>query len=74
MEPISAVLVTFGVLILAISWIYLMFIAFEIDFSWGLCTVFVPPISYIYACFAWRKTQAALWMALLGWALIILGW
>jgi hypothetical protein len=74
MDPISAALVTFGVLLLLISWIYLMFISFEADFSWGLCTVFVPPLSYIYACFTWSKTKAALWMAILGWVLIIIGW
>lgn len=74
MEPVSATLVTFGVLLLLVSWIYLMFIAFEVDFSWGLCTVFVPPLGYLYACFTWNKTQSALWMAILGWVLIIVGW
>jgi hypothetical protein len=74
MEPISATLVTFGVVLLLVSWIYLMFIAFEADFGWGLCTVFVPPLGYLYACFTWGKTQSALWLAILGWVLIILGW
>lgn len=74
MEPVSATMITFGVIFLAISWIYLMFIAFEVDFGWGLCALFLPPIAYIYACFNWKNTQAVLWMAILGWVLVVLGW
>lgn len=72
MEPISATLMTFGIILLAISWIYLMFIAFEADFGWGICTVFIPVLSYLYACFAWKKTQGSLWLAIGGWAAILL--
>ena len=74
MEPISATLITFGVILLAVSWIYLMFIAFEVDFNWGLCTLFLPPLAYIYAFFSWKKTQSALCLAILGWVLIVVGW
>ncbi len=71
MEPISAVLVTFGVILLLTSWIYLMIISFKADFSWGLCAVFVPVLAYIYAFFDWKKTQGALATAGIGWAAII---
>lgn len=74
MEPFSATLITFGVVLLAISWFYLMFVSFEEDFNWGLCTVFLPPLSYIFACFNWAKTKDVLGLAILGWVLIIVGW
>ena len=72
MEPISAVLMTFGVILLAFSWIYLIFISFEDDFGWGLCAIFVPVLAYIYACFNWKKAQGVIAAALLGCAVIIL--
>ncbi len=72
MDPISATLMTFGVILLGISWIYLIFVSFEDDFSWGLCAIFLPLLAYIYACFRWNKTQASLWTAAGGWAAILL--
>jgi len=74
MEPISATITTFGVILLLVSWFYLMFLSFEEDFSWGLCTLFLPPLAYLYACFKWSKTQSILLLAVAGWVLIILGW
>ncbi len=74
MEPVSALLMTFGVVLVAISWFYLMFVAFEDDFNWGLCTVFLPPLSYLYACLNWNKVKGVLGLAILGWVLIIVGW
>lgn len=71
MEPISATAMTFGVILLVISWIYLMVISFEDDFNWGLVTVFLPALSYLYALFDLKKTQGSLLTALLGWVLII---
>lgn len=72
MEPISATLMTFGVILLITSWIYLMIVSFEEDFSWGLCSVFIPVLAYLYACFNWRKTQGVLATAALGWVAILL--
>ncbi len=74
MEPVSATLITFGVILLAFSWFYLMFVSFEEDFSWGLCAIFLPPLAYLYACFNWSKTQSILLLAVLGWILILTGW
>ncbi len=71
MDPISATAMTFGVSLLLISWVYLLIISFESDFNWGLVTLFLPAISYIYALFAWKKTQATIWSAALGWVLIL---
>ena len=71
MDPISATAMTFGVLLLLISWVYLLIIAFKTDFNWGLVTVFLPVLSYIYAAFDWKRTQATLVSAALGWTLII---
>lgn len=71
MDPISATAMTFGVCLLLISWIYLMVISFKTDFNWGLVTLFLPVLSYVYAFFDWKKTQATIWSAGLGWALIL---
>ncbi len=70
MEPISAAFMTFGTVLLVISWFYLMIIAFREDFSWGICTVLLPPLSYLYSCFAWNKAKEVLIMAVGGLALI----
>lgn len=71
MDPVSATAMTFGVVLLLVSWVYLMIIAFKTDYTWGLVTIFLPFIAYIYAFFDWRKTQAVIWSAALGWVLII---
>lgn len=71
MDPVSATLMTFGVGLLLVSWVYLICVSFTEDFNWGLCTVFIPVLSYIYACFVWKKTQGALVTAGLGWVAII---
>ncbi len=73
MEPISAVFMTFGSILLVASWIYLIIIAFREDFSWGLFSVLVPPLAYLYSCFAWNKTREVLIMAIAGSVLVILG-
>ncbi len=73
MDPVSAVLVTFGVILLVISWFYLIMISFQDDFGWGLCSIFLPAISYIYACFAWNKGKEVIITAALGTGLILFG-
>lgn len=72
MEPVSATLQTFGIILLVGSWIILLKESFEDDFTWGLATLFVPPLSYFYGIFAWDKAREAIWMAVLGWVLIFL--
>ena len=70
MEPMSAALLTFGLAILLCSWVLLIIISFREDFTWGLSSVFVPPLAYFYALFQWSKAKATIWVALLGWLLI----
>lgn len=72
MEPISATLMTFGVVLLVVSWIYLIFLSFEDDFTWGLCAVFLPFVAYFYAAIHWRRAQGVLGAAALGLAAILL--
>lgn len=73
MDPVSSVLVTFGVILLFVSWIYLIFISFEHDYGWGLCSIFLPFLSYLYACFAWDKGREVIILAVLGSALVLFG-
>ncbi len=70
MDSISATLMTFGIILLLASWIQLLFVSFKDDFSWGLSTLFVPPLAYVYGLCAIEKSAAALFMAVLGWILI----
>ena len=70
MDSLSATMMTFGVLLLLASWVQMMFVSFKDDFSWGLTTLFVPPLSYVYGLFSLEKSGAAIFMAFLGCALI----
>lgn len=73
MDPLSASFVTFGVLCLLISWFYLLIVSFKNDYSWGLTTLFAPPLSYLYSFWALEKAGAAVGFAFLGCILIFLG-
>ncbi len=72
MDPISAAFLMFGLILLLASWIQLIIISFNDDFSWGLTSVFLPPLSYIYGLFAWDKAKSAMVMVFIGWVLILL--
>lgn len=72
MDPISATFMSFGVVLLLVSWVYLMIISFREDFTWGLFTVLFPPLSYLYGCFAWSKAREALLVAGGGILLVII--
>ncbi|WP_045857873.1 hypothetical protein [Teredinibacter purpureus] len=71
MDSISATFMMFGLTLLLASWIYLLFVSFEDDYAWGLTTLFLPPLAYLYGCFSWQKAQGALLMAAAGWILIL---
>lgn len=73
MDPITAVFLTFGVILVVAGWVQLMFTSFDDDFTWGLTTMFLPPLSYIYSFFAWDKAKGAMTLTLIGWGLIIFG-
>lgn len=70
MDPISATLLTFGAILIIASWIQLLFISFKVDYSWGLSSLFVPPLSYLYCCFHIKSTQSVLVLAGLGSAML----
>ena len=70
MEAGSAVLLTLGSATLAISWILLLITSWKEDYTWGLCTVFLPPLSYLYALSRLDKAGEALLVAVIGWVMI----
>ncbi len=71
MDPMTAVLMTFGAILVFAGWVQLLITSFNEDYSWGLTTLFLPPISYIFACFAWDKAKGAMWLTGIGWLLIV---
>lgn len=73
MEPLSAVLLTFAALTLAASWVMLIIAASNKDFTWALCSIFIPPLAYFYALFEWDEAGDAIKMAILGLVLLALG-
>jgi hypothetical protein len=70
MEAGSAVLLTLGSATLAISWILLLITSWKEDYTWGLCTVFLPPLSYLYALSRLDKAGEALLVAVVGWVMV----
>jgi len=70
MEPLAALLVTLGVIALLGSWILLLIRSSNEDFAWGLCTVLLPPLSYIYGLFRWSVAGESILLAVVGWFLI----
>ncbi|MFV8818550.1 hypothetical protein [Haliea sp. E17] len=73
MDAASAALTTFGVAALAVSWILLMIASWKEDYSWGLCTLFLPPLSYLYSLARLDKAGEAILVAIVGWLLIWFG-
>ena len=70
MEAASATLVTFGAVTLLASWVVLLIASWKEDYTWGLCTLFLPPLSYLYGLARLDKAGEALLLALVGWLLI----
>lgn len=73
MDPISAVFVTFGAIIIIIGWVQLLFTSFAEDYNWGLATLFLPPLSYLYSFFALDKAKDAMVATVIGWVLVVFG-
>ena len=73
MEPLSATILTFAALVLLASWVLLIIAASDDDFTWGLCSVFLPPLAYFYALFRWEQGGDAVKLAFLGVILLWLG-
>lgn len=72
MEAISAAMVTFGMAALLASWVLLLIASWSEDYAWGLCTLLLPPLSYVYAIFRPDKAGSAVVVALGGVGLILL--
>ncbi|MEE4659378.1 MAG: hypothetical protein V2J89_02860 [Halieaceae bacterium] len=72
MEATSALMMTLGAAILLGSWVLLMIASWKEDYSWGLCSLLLPPLSYLYALTRLDKAGEAIAMAGLGLVLIVL--
>jgi len=72
MEPTSAVLLTFGLATLLVSWILLLIAAWQDDYAWGLFATLLPPIAYIYGFFRLEKAGQSLLLAGVGWVMVLL--
>jgi hypothetical protein len=72
MEAGSAVLMTFGLAILLVSWILLLIAAWKDDYAWGIFAVLLPPVAYIYGLFRLEKAGQSILVAAVGWLLIYL--
>jgi len=70
MEAASASLLTFGVALLLLSWVVLLIVSWKDDYAWGLCTLLLPPLSYLYALARLDKAGQALLLAVAGWILL----
>ena len=73
MEPATATLVLFALVILTMSWILLIINASDDDFTWGLCAVFLPPLAYFYGLFRWEKSSGSIKLAVIGLVLLWFG-
>jgi len=71
MDPSTATLITYGAAALFMSWVVLLITAWKEDYSWGLCTLFLPPLSYLYGLSRLDKAGDALLLAAVGWTLIL---
>ncbi len=73
MESMPALFITFGGAALLTSWVTLFITSSKEDFTWGLCTVLLPPLSYGYALFRLDLTKESLVLAALGCILVLAG-
>lgn len=72
MDALTATMITYGAACLFLSWIVLLIVAWQEDYAWGLCTLFLPPLSYAYSLLRLDKAGGALMLAIVGWAFILL--
>jgi hypothetical protein len=70
MDAINAALMTFGATALLASWVLLLIESWKTDYAWGLCTLLLPPLSYLYALSRLDRAGPALLLAAAGWILI----
>mgnify|MGYP001814365488 CR=1 FL=1 len=63
MEATSATLMTFGLAALLASWVLMLIVSWKEDYAWGLFTLLLPPLSYVYALFRLDKAGQAVMLA-----------
>lgn len=66
MDSGSAVLLTFGLATLLVSWILLLIVAWKEDYTWGLFALLLPPLAYLYGLFRLDKAGQSLMVAAAG--------
>lgn len=72
MDAASALLLTVGIFALIGSWIVLLIESWKEDYAWGLCTLLLPPLSYLYGLFRLDRAGESLFLAIAGTAMIYL--
>ena len=70
MPPIHALFFFVGIVALILSWLLLLIYSSREDFAWGLFTVLLPPLAYLYGLFHWDKAKEPLLLAVVGCVLI----
>ena len=72
MDATTATLMTFGIAALLTSWIVMIIVAWQEDYAWGLCSVLLPPLAYLYGLFRLDKAGQSLMLAVVGLVLLFL--
>ncbi len=72
MDAASALLLTVGIFALIASWIVLLIASWKEDYAWGLCTLLLPPASYLYGLFRLDRAGESLFLAIVGTSMIYL--
>jgi len=72
MEASNALLMTLGAAALLASWVLLLIESSREDFAWGLCSLLLPPLSYLYGLFRLDKAGESIALAFVGWGFILL--
>lgn len=70
MDATTATLMTFGLAALLTSWIVMIIVAWQEDYAWGLCSVLLPPLAYLYGLFRLDKAGQSLLLAVVGLVLL----
>jgi hypothetical protein len=72
MEATSSLMMVLGVTALLASWVVLLIASWKEDYSWGLCSLLLPPVSYLYGLFRLDKAGEAIALAVVGCVLLLL--
>jgi hypothetical protein len=66
-------LMVIGLIVAGIGGIWLIVLAFKESAIWGICVMFVPLASFIFACIHFAESKWALLINVAGWVLIYVG-